>query len=194
MHGIILAGGKGSRFRPDKLLLPVGGVPVIQRVIDALKSVVDSVSLVANVPDRFRFLGVPIIPDQEVDCGPLMGLYSGLLKAPCEWSLVVAGDMPFLKPALLKFIAKITEQTELTAVVLDVDGMLHPLLACYSKRFITLAKAAMEKGVQSIRIVLQGNSYIIGRDEWGAFDPEGDSFISVNTLEEYEKAQEITKG
>lgn len=194
MHGIILAGGKGSRFRPDKLVLPVGGVPVIQRVVDALKSVVDSVTLVANAPDQFRFLGLPIIPDQEVDYGPLMGLYSGLLKAPCEWSLAAAGDMPFLKPALLKFIAKITEQTELPAVVLDVDGMLHPLLACYSKRFITLAESAMEKGVRSIRIVLQENSYIVGRNKWGVFDPEGDSFISVNTLEEYEKAQKIIKG
>lgn len=200
MNGIIIAGGKGTRFRPDKLILPVGGIPVIQRVIETLKIFAGNIIVIANNHESFKFLGTPVIPDIKLNYGPLMGLYTGLLSSQDEWSIVAAGDMPFIKREFLEGLIRIINQEKnkqtnssynITAIVPEKDGILQPLLACYSKRFIPYLEEAIETGEKRIWKVLKKNALIVKKEEWRDWDPSGISFTSINTAEEYEKALNI---
>lgn len=200
MNGIVIAGGKGIRFRPDKLVLPIGGVPVIQRVIKTLERFTANIIIVANKPEPLQFLGVPIIPDMESNYGPLMGLYTGLLQSKDDWSIVAAGDMPFIQQNFLEGLIrmilhetdqKTTSNAEITAVVPEKDGILQPLLAFYSKRFIPYLKEAIANGEKRIWKVLEKNALIVKKEEWMKWDSEGISFTSINTQEEYDYAANI---
>ena len=77
--GVVLAGGKSSRMGTEKSLLPLGGVPLVERATARLRPQVDEVILSANGnPDRFRSCAAPVVPDRVPDGGPLVGLLDGL--------------------------------------------------------------------------------------------------------------------
>lgn len=192
VHGIVLAGGKGIRFRPDKLLLPLEGCPIIKRVVDVLHPFCQDIVLVANNKEPFSFLNIPVLPDKETGYGPLMGIYSALVQASLNWSVVAAGDMPFIKPELIKLIIEMAATSnEAMAVVPEMDNILQPLIACYSKDIIPHMKSALEKHKQSVKKLLTGKSHVVIKEEWQKVDSMGMSFYSVNTQEEYEKAKTI---
>jgi molybdopterin-guanine dinucleotide biosynthesis protein A len=101
VSGLVLVGGSSSRMGRNKALLPVGGVPLIERVVAALRPLATDILLMTNEPAPYAHLGLPCIPDEQPGYGPLMGLYSGLKAVRHEAVLLVACDMPFLNPALL---------------------------------------------------------------------------------------------
>jgi molybdopterin-guanine dinucleotide biosynthesis protein A len=46
MTSIVLAGGRGTRLGKDKLQVPVGGRPLLQRVIDGLSPISERILVV----------------------------------------------------------------------------------------------------------------------------------------------------
>lgn len=97
--GVVLAGGQSSRMGAEKGLLPLGGIPLMARVIARLAPQVGKVVISANGdPGRFEALAVPVVPDVVPGCGPLGGLLSGLRwarSAGAPFVLTVACDTPF---------------------------------------------------------------------------------------------------
>ena len=93
----ILAGGRALRFggRP-KLLLPLGGQRIVDRLLAVLRAVADQVFIVANDSEPYAGLGVPVQPDVLAGAGPLGGVHAALRRSRSPRTLVVAGDMPFL--------------------------------------------------------------------------------------------------
>ena len=79
-----------------KALMDVGGRRIIERVAEVLRQVTDDLLLVTNTPERYAWMGCPMVPDVFPDAGSLGGIYSGLKAAPGEAAFVVACDMPFL--------------------------------------------------------------------------------------------------
>lgn len=87
---VILARGQSRRFGRDKALEPIGGEPMIRRVIQRAANGINAsdVVLVASSPERGA--GLPLDPPHRVvadvfpGCGPLGGIYSGLRAARTE--------------------------------------------------------------------------------------------------------------
>ncbi len=105
--GVILAGGLARRMGGgDKALLPLGGEPLLARVIDRLRPQVEEIVLNANGdPARFARFGLPVVPDTvEGFAGPLAGVLSGMRWAAARgYSHVAsaAGDTPFFPEDLV---------------------------------------------------------------------------------------------
>ena len=115
----------------NKALLALDGIPLVQRVVAALAPICADLLIVANQPQPYRFLGLPIIPDIEPGYGPLMGLYSGLQAASAEWAVAVAVDMPLLSTELLRFM--LDRRFGCDVVVPRAQERLHPLCALYRR-------------------------------------------------------------
>ena len=111
--GYILVGGKSSRLGRDKALVEVGGTPLALRVTNALRSVVDDVTLVGS-PEKYSHLGLRVIPDHVTGFGPLAGILAALEDTSRPWNLVAACDMPNLTPDFLEFLLRRAEE-ELSA-------------------------------------------------------------------------------
>ncbi len=101
---LVLAGGRARRMGVgDKPLLPVGGQPMIARVIAALHPLPVAISANGD-PARFAAFGCPVLNDGPFeDQGPLAGLLAGM-----DWAaeggaarlLTIPGDAPFVPSGL----------------------------------------------------------------------------------------------
>lgn len=99
--GIVLAGGRSTRFGRDKLLEPVDGEPLLWLPIRALAAVCDEVLVATATGRRYPLppdLAVPVrlVEDEQPDAGPVEGLRVGLAVARQGVTLGVGGDMPSL--------------------------------------------------------------------------------------------------
>src|SRR5207248_11502168 len=86
----------------DKALRVIGGVPLLERVIERMRPQVETLVLNANGdPARFASFGLPQVPDSVPDyAGPLAGVLAGRdwTAAPCPDRarvVSVATDPPF---------------------------------------------------------------------------------------------------
>src|SRR6516165_3850307 len=85
----------------DKALRVIGGVPLLDRVIERMRPQVETLVLNANGdPARFVNFGLPIVPDSVPDyAGPLAGVLAGLdwtaqHRPDCTHVVSVATDAP----------------------------------------------------------------------------------------------------
>ncbi len=180
--GIVLAGGRSHRFGRDKLSEPLGGRALVRHAIEALTDVCDEV-LVAVAP--LDDSGVPLPPhvrvvrDAEAHGGPLMGLLTAARATSRELLLVVAGDMPFMVPDVLRMQLQALAGGHEAAVLGRADqDALQPLPLAL--RRAALLRAAEQPAYEeqpsrrSLRALLEGlDAVVIPEAEWRLRDPEG---------------------
>src|SRR6185295_1838122 len=114
-----------------KALIELGGRSIVERVVAALTPAVDDVLVVTNTPERYAFLGLPMVADVFPDHGSLGGLYSGLRAAPGDVAFTVACDMPFLHPDVVRLV--IERAGEADVVIPRVGRQLETMHAAYAK-------------------------------------------------------------
>src|SRR2546423_13073836 len=97
--GIVLAGGRSSRFGSDKMVVAYRARPLLFHAIESVASVADEIVLVvaprAAAPDDLPS-GVRLARDEDAYGGPLRGLAAGLAGVTTDLALVAGGDMPRL--------------------------------------------------------------------------------------------------
>ena len=137
--GVILAGGLSRRMGGgDKCLRPLGGRPILARIVERARSQVDTLVLNANGdPARFAAFGLPVAADSiEGFVGPLGGILAGLdwaaATAPqCRWLASFAGDAPFLPLDLVaRFLSAVTAEGADLAVATS-GGQTHPVFGLW---------------------------------------------------------------
>ena len=189
--GVILAGGLSRRLGRDKAVEPIGGQPLIQRVIQRVEQV--SQEIVVVVADQDRAAALPLGPQHRValdrypGTGSLGGIYSGLDAASNQWTLVVACDMPFLNLSLFRRMLALREDVD--AVVPIVEGRPEPTHALYSKACLPLIEPRLIAGDLKISGFFdQVRVRYLPEEDVAALDPEFLSFFNVNTPEDLERA------
>ena len=131
VSGVILVGGKSSRYGSNKALVKRDGVPLIEMVIGVMGRVFENLILITNTPDEYAHLGLPMHEDLIKGLGPIGGLYTGLAKIPGDAGFFVACDMPLLNHDLIHYMVK--ERGRCDAVVPRINGMMESLHALYGK-------------------------------------------------------------
>lgn len=130
----ILAGGGSTRMGRDKALIPIDGVPMIQRILLTLQPVVSRTVVISDRVGVYDFLGVPVHPDVIKDRGPAAGIHSALVHASTDRVLIVPCDMPFLTEALLRHIMHFPDPGD--ACVIEEGGIRNPLCGLYHRRIL----------------------------------------------------------
>ena len=194
--GIILAGGRSTRFGGNKLAVEVGGRPLLHLAIDAVAGVVDEVVVVVGAdaprPPLPPDVPVPVViaRDAVAGRGPLAGLAAGLVAASHPLAILVGGDQPALRPEvlrkLLRGLAPEASGPPLDVVGLEEDGRLRPLPVAL--RVATVgpgAAVALAGGTRSL-VGLFGRlrAGTLGPEHWRQLDPAGDSLRDVDTRDD----------
>ena len=128
--GFILAGGASKRMGRDKAWLPIGGQPMIERVIERLRPWVDRLAIIGTLSSRSRFQALPVddvVTDLVPGRGPLMGIYTGLMASDTPLNLFIACDMPHLEPRLLERLVRSYHDGIRVIASRSPDGALQPL-------------------------------------------------------------------
>ncbi|BAY12430.1 molybdenum cofactor guanylyltransferase [Calothrix sp. NIES-2098] len=124
LTAIVLAGGQSSRMGQDKALIPIQGIPMLQRVFSIAQACADTVYVVTPWPERYQHLLLPGCqfiqelpsspsslsshtphtshPPSSPSHGPLVGFAQGMAQVQTEWVLLLACDLPKLKVEVLQ--------------------------------------------------------------------------------------------
>jgi molybdopterin-guanine dinucleotide biosynthesis protein A len=93
---VILAGGRAARLGGrDKPGVPVGGRALIERVVAAVPA---ATRVVVVGPVRPGLPGVTFTREDPPGGGPVPALRAGLAEVSGPWTVLLAGDLPFLRP------------------------------------------------------------------------------------------------
>jgi molybdopterin-guanine dinucleotide biosynthesis protein A len=192
--GVILAGGQSQRLGRDKAFLEVNGVPLIQRVTDVLACLSDDLVIVTNAPERYRQLPGRLVGDVYPGKGALGGIYSGVLTARYHYSLVVACDMPFLNPDLLRYLMSLAEGYDAVIPVIG-EGMMEAVHAVYSKACLPFVKELLlADELRIVNLFPRVRVRYVQREELLRLDPILRSFLNVNTPADWEMAERLAGG
>ncbi len=190
----ILAGGESRRMGRNKALLrPVpGGMSLIEMVVARLSEAgLDVPILISNDPGEYSFLNLQIIPDDIPGTGALGGVLTVLRHSPYDRVLVVACDMPFLNPALLRYMCEMPGKYDvLVPAWNDKDGVqrVEPLHAIYAQSAVPLIEQRISSGKLRMSDLLHSlNTEYLSEREIRSRDPGLLSFQNINTPGEYER-------
>jgi molybdenum cofactor guanylyltransferase len=190
---IVLAGGGSRRFGSDKLVAPVGGMPLLHRAVLGVVAVADELVIViapeAPEPSLPDGIAVPVrfVRDPEPDKGPLVGVLAGLEAAESDLAIVVAGDMPLLVPVVLRRCLDVVGGGGDDAVVLeDPSGLLRPFpMALHVAAARLAAAAAVAAGERRLgRLLERLGAQTLSANEWRALDPDGTTLWDVDRPED----------
>ena len=177
--GLILAGGKSSRFGKNKALVEVGGVRLIERVIKVMGSVFKQVIIITNTPDEYAYLKLPMIEDLIKGLGPLGGLYTGLESISNETGFFVACDMPFLSEPLIRHIVEF--RNEFDVILPKIDWKIEALHGLYNKRCLPAIRELIDsQQYQVIRFFPKMRVKYLDEAEIRKYDPELKTFFNIN--------------
>jgi molybdopterin-guanine dinucleotide biosynthesis protein A len=194
--GIVLAGGRASRFGADKLSAEINGRPLLHHAILAVATVADEVVVVIGA-DAARpslpadaAVRVRVTRDAIADRGPLAGLAAGLAVARGRLAILVGGDQPSLSPALLDelllWLDSPAGSEALDAVALAEDGQIRPLPAALRVSTVRPAVAAMlaGDGLSLVGLLERLRVGTLEPERWRVLDPYGASLRDVDTPED----------
>ena len=191
--GVALAGGRASRMGRDKAALLLDGRPLVARVVERLRQALASV-MVAGPSDLAMLQpGAPIIPDIRPGIGPLGGLATALDAADTEWLFLVACDMPFIQPALVRHMATLAlASPDADAVALRAPGGLEPLHAAYRRDIAPVVAQALSAAHPSMRGLLDRlRVREVAPEDVARFDPQHLSTFNANTPDEWRRALQL---
>ena len=157
--GILLAGGQSRRMGGgDKCLRPLGGRPILARVVERVRPQVAALALNANGDAaRFADFGLPVVPDSvEGFAGPLAGILAGLDWAAanalgCPLVASFATDAPFLPTDLVECLVEALRAESADIACAASDGRSHPVFGLWPVRLREeLRRALAEEGVRKV--------------------------------------------
>jgi molybdopterin-guanine dinucleotide biosynthesis protein A len=186
----IIAGGAATRMGgTPKAGLEVDGRPIATRQLEALRRAFGRVVVVANEPGAWEGLGVEVCADVHRGAGPLAGIHAALVAtADAAGVVCVAGDMPFLEPALLTLLRDHAPDAD--AVVPLVGGFPEPLLARYGRGCLPVIEARLRAGARAVHEVFAAvTTAWLDEAALRAVDPELRSFTNVNTPDDLARAR-----
>jgi molybdopterin-guanine dinucleotide biosynthesis protein A len=189
----IQAGGQSSRMGEDKALKTFLGRPLIQRVIERVSSIADELIVTTNRPDEYRFLDLRLISDLKPGRGALGGLYTAIASASHLTVAVVACDMPFASPSLLRAASRILVEEDADVVIPRSEEGYEPLHAVYRRE---TCRPAIESAIEAdqwkvIAWFPQVKVRVLTLEEIREHDPASLAFWNVNTPEEFLEAEKI---
>lgn len=195
--GVVMAGGRNTRYGGLKALAYVNGRRIVDRAVGALELVTDDVVMIANDHKAYASLGVPMRADESADGAALAGLLTALhwsQERKCDGILTVACDMPFVTTTLLRRIAGVAAETSADVVAPESGGRrgIEPLCAFYANTCATAIERAIARA--DLRMIGFHDDVTVQRialaDVRAIGEPEV-LFMNVNTPEELADAERI---
>ena len=185
--GFILAGGQSSRMGRDKALLPIGSRTLIELVMKRIQPLVDRVEVIGhprNVQPLGELLRQKVLTDLKPGCGPLMGIYTGLMQTETALNLFLPCDMPWVEARLIERLLKCCRgEARVVASLHPAQGVQPFPLICHVKVCRAIG-ALLDRQEQSLQALLRGphaQLVTIEEPDWWH------SFTNVNTLSDYAK-------
>lgn len=194
MNSAILAGGGATRFdgRPKGLEL-VGGRRILDRLVAVCAEAFGSPPLlVANAPGATEWRpDLRLVPDLRPGLGAAGGIHTAVMVAPAP-VVVVAWDMPFVTPALLRRLAAGLGQADAVLPESGARRGMEPLCAAYGPACGPAIERALAAGDQrAIGFHPWIRVHLLAEGELRACGDPARLFFNVNRAEDLVEAERL---
>ena len=186
---VVLAAGASTRMGSPKALLPVNGVPFIERIVRALESTnVDRTLVVLGhnaqaMREAIAYLGVDTVVNPDYARGQLSSLHTAIRALdgePVEAILVHLVDHPFIESRLVdRMIERFRAEDPLIVVPCFNGRRGHPVLFS-SKLFPEFLATSLETGAKPVVRGHPEETLELDTEEAGIL-------VDIDTPEEYRK-------
>ena len=189
MNAVILVGGKSSRMGSNKAFLKLKGKTFIEMQIELLREMFDEIFISVNTSSEYEYLNLPIFKDIYPGKGPLGGIYTSLINSSSMHTFMLACDMPFVGPELIKHLKEFTKEYDV--VIPKSEKGLEPLHAFYSKKCIDPIKRSLdENNLRIISFFPHVNVKIVELGSLTSSDNFKNSIKNLNTMADYDDVTE----
>ncbi len=165
-RGVVLCGGRSSRFGANKALAKVDGVPMVLRACHAVEAATGGAPavLLTGEADLYAFLNRPVVRDTVAHAGPAQALHNAAAQLTEDLLLVVPCDMPWLTPEVLRLLVRRLDSADACVIARD-ENRLHPFPGVYRRT----ALCGVDETVQSLHELLQtlGSFTVVPQEEIG---------------------------
>jgi len=184
----VLAGGKSSRMGSDKAFLRLGDETLLSLALKSARAIAGEVRIVGDAK-KFADFG-RVVEDVYRGQGPLGGIHGALSSSATELNLILAVDLPFVRPEFLEYLLLRARESSAMITVPRAAGGLQPLCAAYRRGFAEIAEQSLRQGKNKIDSLFASvGTRVIEEDELAQAGFSAEMFRNLNKPEELEKAK-----
>lgn len=194
LKGIVLAGGKSSRFGEDKALALVDGSFMIQRAVNLLTELHLDPCVITNASRDYSFLNCKIERDLVSEKGPLGGIYTAFCKFEGVPLVILTCDMPIVSREALHTLKEEHASERKATLFQGEGGNPEPFPGIYEPCLKLLARDCVRTNILSMQQFIQK----IPEKKFLSLFPDQDIFVNVNSKRDFQgilrKKDRITWG
>ena len=191
--GIILAGGKSSRFGEDKSTAKLGNKTLLDHTVNKIENEFNEILVISNNKEfNFKNNNIHVVEDCiEGQLGPLVGILTAMKwvkknNKNYKWIASFPCDTPFFD---MKFISELKikiKETSKKLIFLNSDKKRHNIFGLWSIDLIETLEEDIKNGLRKVEIWADK----IGCENININTKEFDMFLNINTKEDLKKAKE----
>ncbi len=196
---IVLAGGRSSRLKVNKVFLNIRGEPLISGIVRVASNVTDRIVVaIGSQDDEEKFAEVlpgrvKIAKDTTEEKAALYGVFTGLKAIETDYAAVLASDLPFVNSEVIRMLYYESRGFDL-AIPRWPNGDIEPLYAVYHVSTSRDAFSdAIENGEVRIRDGIKRLEKInyVPVERFRSLDESLHCFLNINTATDLEKVNNI---
>ncbi len=189
--GIILAGGRSSRLGKDKGLCSFKGKSLVSYAIEILEPLCGSMVISANhFPEKYAEFGLPVIPDEIKNIGPMGGIHACLKTSKTQHNLILSCDTPFVNTNVFRYLLEEVKNFQVVCPAHETF-LVEPLSAYYNTNILSdLEKAIREKDYKMMHFFKRIRFKSVNIDKQLPFFNDY-LFLNLNTPDDLSNAEEI---
>ena len=191
--GIILAGGKSSRFGEDKSNIRLGNKTLLDHTIDKIEKEFGEILIISNNKNyNFKNKKIYTIKDCiEGQLGPLAGILTAMKwakenKKNYKWIASFPCDTPFFDTKLISKLKLKTKETSKKLIFLNSGKKRHNIFGLWSMDLIKTLEKDIKNNFRKVEIWADK----VGYESININTEKFDKFLNINTKEDFEKAKE----
>ena len=191
--GIILAGGKSSRFGEDKSTAKLGDKTLLDHTVNKIENEFNEILVISNNKEfNFKNNKIHVVEDCiEGQLGPLVGILTAMKwvkknNKNYKWIASFPCDTPFFD---MKFISELKikiKETSKKLIFLNSDKKRHNIFGLWSVDLIETLEEDIKNGLRKVELWADK----IGCENINISEEKFDRFLNINTKKDLEKAKE----
>ena len=191
--GIILAGGKSSRFGEDKSTVKLGNKTLLDHTVNKIENEFNEILVISNNKElNFKNKKIQVIEDCiEGQLGPLVGILTAMKwvkenKKDYRWVASFPCDTPFFDIKLISDLKIKVKETSKKLIFLKSNKKRHNIFGLWSLDLIEILEKDIKNSFRKVELWADK----VGYENININEEKFDRFLNINTKKDLEKAKE----
>ena len=191
--GIILAGGKSSRFGEDKSIAKLGDKTLLDHTINKIEKEFTEILVISNNKEfNFKNNKIHVVEDCiEGQLGPLVGILTAMKwviknKKKYKWIASFPCDTPFFDIKLISELKIKVKETSKKLIFLNSNKKRHNIFGLWSMDLIEILEKDIKNSFRKVELWADK----VGYENININEEKFDRFLNINTKKDLEKAKE----